>query len=155
MTILTERFTKRVQKLDNGCWMWKGTVHRHGYGRFYIGQGAVVRAHRWAYETWVGPIPEGMQIDHLCHDPHECPGGFSCPHRRCVNPEHMGLVTMEENLRRRSSNFRTHCPKGHEYSGDNLYVTKAGSKQCVECNRVRARERQRRLRREKMKEVAA
>lgn len=140
------RFTKKYVVLDNGCWQWIGTVHRHGYGRFYDYGNHFYPAHRWAYEHWVGPIPEGMQVDHICHDPSDCSGGYGCLHRRCVNPEHMEIVTVQENLARRSSVVVTHCPRGHEYAGDNLYITKTGSRQCVECNRVRARERQRRIR---------
>lgn len=147
MRTQSDRFWSKVAKSDE-CWVWTGTVHPHGYGRFYDHGNHAMPAHRWAYESAHGPIPLGMQVDHLCHDPHSCPGGYGCQHRRCVNPDHMALVTAQENLARRSSVVVTHCPSGHPYDEGNTYRTPAGTRQCVECNRIRARERQRRLRAE-------
>lgn len=67
----------------NGCWLFTACWERGGYGHFQHG-----RAHRWAYEHFVGPIPEGLHIDHLCRV------------RCCVNPDHLEPVTPEENFRR-------------------------------------------------------
>ncbi len=75
-------------RLDaSGCWSWTGNVNEHGYGRMNLG-GAPERAHRVAYRLFVGLIPEGMTIDHLCRN------------RACVNPQHMEVVTRGENVRR-------------------------------------------------------
>ena len=78
-----------------GCWIWqpKGGGN-HGYGqlsRTVGGRQITLLAHRFSYETFVGPIPEGLQIDHLCST------------RRCVNPDHLEPVTQQENLRRRDA----------------------------------------------------
>lgn len=83
-----ERFLGFVDVRDLGtCWEWTGTKISKGYGEFSV-DGENVYAHRWSYEHHVGPIPEGLVIDHLC-----CNQG-------CVNPEHLEPVTNEENLRR-------------------------------------------------------
>lgn len=115
------RFLAKVNKdgpihptLGTACWLWTASIDLGGYGQFYY-RGARGKAHRFAYESAVGPIPDGLQLDHLCRV------------RSCVNPAHLEAVTMLENIRRGEggSNFRlkTHCPKGHPYSGDNLYVS--------------------------------
>lgn len=94
----------RRERLDRyivrqpGCWDWRGTVSAAtGYG--LIGNCGV---HRIMWEEVNGPIPEGMVLDHSCHNEAarrgECAGGPSCLHRRCVNPEHLRLVTHAENL---------------------------------------------------------
>lgn len=114
-----------MEKVDRGsstdCWLWTASTDGDGYGRFKIGGhvGRMVGAHRVAYELLVGPIPEGLDIDHTCHNADEsCAGGRSCVHRRCVNPEHLEPVTRSENVlagrglsaqRARQSE----CAKGH------------------------------------------
>lgn len=71
----------------NGCWLWTGTIERTGYGRFWLG-GRQEIAHRASYALLIGPIPEGLTIDHLCRV------------RACVNPDHLEPVTLAENIRR-------------------------------------------------------
>lgn len=83
---LASRFWLRVHKTDD-CWLWTSTLRR-GYGRFWIAPGRFVPAHRFAYELLVGPIPEGLELDHLCRNP------------ACVNPAHLDPVTHRENVRR-------------------------------------------------------
>lgn len=80
------RFWSKVDKGDD-CWVWTGWTDRDGYGALDVG-GKFTRAHRFAYEELVGPIPEGLTIDHLCRVKH------------CVNPAHLEPVTAEENTRR-------------------------------------------------------
>jgi hypothetical protein len=91
-----ERFWRQVAKTDE-CWIWTGAL-RNGYGAFWV-EGRTIGAHRWAYEHTVGPIPDGLTLDHTCHK-RGCTPGKSCPHRACVNPSHLEPVTTGENTRR-------------------------------------------------------
>lgn len=82
------------------CWPWKGPTDDCGYGRISVNGNPNVRAFRWAYERFVGPIPRGLDLGHECHDRDlGCAGGRACPHRRCVNPSHMRPMTRSENNR--------------------------------------------------------
>lgn len=124
----------------SGCWEWTGSISG-GYGRFRPGASRpTASAHRWAYEQFVGPVPAGLDLDHLCRNP------------RCVNPMHLEPVTRRENLRRSpfSPGHRTHCPQGHPYEGGNvyLYTDRLGRKHrhCMTCLRLRSRCQQQKLR---------
>ncbi len=131
------------------CHVWQHQITKAGYGRATIpGGGGQEYAHRLAWEAENGPIPDGLEIDHLCHGADEtCPGGFGCPHRRCVNSEHMEPVTSRVNSQRGLAGAsgrahqlaKTHCPKGHPYSGENLYVTPEGKRGCKTCRRDQLR----------------
>lgn len=135
-----ERFWEKVQIEPGGCWQWTGGLNGVGYGQFYRGKRSredtgKTYAHRWAYEQLVGPIPEGLHLDHLCRNP------------ACVNPAHLEPVTARENLLRgvgpsAAHAKKTHCPDGHPYAGSNLYIhpTK-GYRVCRACGRRRAQER--------------
>jgi hypothetical protein len=98
---------KEVQGLEPTlCWLWTG-YKRHGgkgYGEIRI-SGRKWLTHRAAYYAWRGPVPDGLELDHLCSD------------KACFNPDHLELVTHQINMARaRSSNAeKTHCPKGHPY----------------------------------------
>jgi hypothetical protein len=136
---LTERFMAKVEKTD-GCWYWTASLWPGGYGQFKDkakGSRHTV-AHRWSYEFFVGPIPEGMTIDHTCHnvDP-ACQGGRTCLHRRCVNPAHLEAVTERVNLLRGKSPWadnarKTHCPQGHPYDEENT-IPLAPGRRCRIC----------------------
>lgn len=94
------RFLASIRKAENGCWVWTKRCQDSGYSQF-VPYGRPVLAHRFAYEFFVGPIPDGLELDHVCHT-HDasCPGGPACLHRRCVNPDHLEPVTPLENKRR-------------------------------------------------------
>ena len=134
------RWQGRVQ-LSVGCWLWKGTLVTNGYGVMYV-EGQQRRAHRLSYEHFIGPIPEGLDLDHLCHN-HDpgCVGGAKCLHRRCVNPGHLQPATRKTNLNRspHSRARRTHCPHGHPYDVVNTYVSPAGIRHCRACTAVSSR----------------
>ncbi len=148
---IEERFWSKVDHNvhePDRCWPWlTDSRDSKGYGHFWLtdsqGKGTMVKAHRLAYELEEGPIPEGFQVDHLCHDPKKCKGGITCPHRRCCNPAHMKLVTNEENCapHRKVQHFvgKTHCPRGHEYSGTNS----RGARICRTCSNELKRLRRR------------
>ena len=124
-------FDKVVVDPETGCWNWTAYRDRNGYGRFRL-DGKTHFAHRIAYELLRGEIPEGLQIDHLCR------------HRGCVNPDHMEPVSSKENTLRgetlaAANVAKTHCPHGHPYSGDNLYVRPDGNRRCRACDAERAR----------------
>ena len=95
-----ERYWRYVTKTD-GCWIWGGSVADTGYGVHWTDEKRLVGAHRYSYELHRGPIPDGLPVDHRCHnlDP-TCRELAQCPHRRCVNPDHLEPVTQAENMRR-------------------------------------------------------
>jgi hypothetical protein len=81
-----------------GCWVWQKNL-RNGYGRVWR-EDRLWTAHIWYWEQANGPVPEGMDLDHSCHDPHACDGGNACPHRACVNPAHLVPLPRAANVRR-------------------------------------------------------
>jgi hypothetical protein len=140
----------------DGCIIFTGREKTRGYGRVYLGKGREASAHRVAYELRIGPIPDGMTIDHVCHNRSaSCPGGPSCLHRRCVNPNHLEAVTSEENTRRaaarpnhkmggrgqrRPLQRQQACQKGHEMTPENTTWEKrdnGGSGRVARCRRCR------------------
>ena len=137
------RFRRLAKPQANGCWLWTGEGNKDGYGMFRPGPGQPrYMTHRWAYETYTGPIPDGMQVDHTCHtNDTTCPGGADCAHRRCCNPEHLEVVTASENTTRQRHFLRGKeaCPRGHPYQGDNLITGRDGKRRCRECDRERKR----------------
>lgn len=113
------------------CWPWQGPVKANGYGiggRF-IGERL---AHRTTYRLFVGPIPAGLTLDHLCR------------RKLCVNPAHLEPVSLVENIRRATA-ARTECAQGHPYGDSNTYRTRGGHRACRVCHRTSEITRKRRL----------
>lgn len=134
-----ERFWAKVEfRGDDECWEWLAGRFAGGYGQFSV-DGSSRFAHRVSYEFLVGPIPQGLELDHLCRN------------TWCVNPAHLEPVTPRENKRRGFSNAalnarKTHCKRGHLLEGDNLKPDKRlGRRICRECANMHRRERYRRL----------
>ena len=138
------RFWRRVNQAGpphptlGQCWQWLGMPHRSGYGRHKAGE-RVVYAHRFAYELLVGPIPDNLQIDHLCRN------------TMCVRPGHLEPVDQRTNMNRgvgagAANHRKTHCPKGHALSGPNLYrwrIERTGTwgRRCRTCHNEYRRKR--------------
>jgi hypothetical protein len=136
-----DRFWSKVDiKEKTECWNWLASDNGNGYGRFYIGGGKknakTDYAHRVSYILSVGNIPEKLEIDHLCKN------------RRCVNPNHLEVVTRKENNLRSDSLSaqrakQTTCKRGHPLSGNNLYEA-GGRRLCRTCreeNRIQNKDR--------------
>lgn len=110
---------------EGGCLIWPGKLNRDGYARVRI-ENRAEYVHRWLYQRGVGEIPDGLELDHLCR------------RRDCINFEHLEAVPHAENVRRgdagKYQTVKTHCPKGHPYSGDNLLLRPDGKRRrCKAC----------------------
>lgn len=123
-----QRFWEKIEPLPwSGCWIWMGGLNDAGYGRIHGNS----RAHRFAYELFVGPIPSGLELDHKCRV------------RCCVNPHHLEPVPHRVNVLRGDAGLylksRTHCPKGHEYTLENTITRtdRPGTRECKTCQRDR------------------
>ena len=126
----------RVDK-TGACWIFTGARTDRGYGVIPVARTSV-RAHRVTYEHFVGPIPAGLVLDHLCRN------------TSCVNPDHLEAVTQRENVLRgnapTAANARkTHCIRGHEFTPENTYAKKGGGRACRRCVIDAACARQRRF----------
>jgi len=99
MTVtIRERLLRFVDQSDE-CWLWRGQIADNGYGRIKVAARPLF-AHRVAYECFIGPIPAGLTVDHVCHNEDStCAGGVRCVHRRCINPDHLRAIAWLENFR--------------------------------------------------------
>lgn len=120
-----DRFWHYVDKRGpDECWPWTGTITAQGYGQIWD-DGRSAAAHVVAYRIAGKPAPDGLQLDHTCHDPAVCTPGNSCPHRRCCNPSHLEPVTALVNTRRSGSTAAVNARKeacsraGHPYDEAN------------------------------------
>ena len=122
----------------------------HGYAPKRV-DGVRDYEHRIAYREARGEIPDGMVLDHICHDPATCPSpNKNCPHRSCVNPWHLEPKSRGDNIARgyNINAAKTHCMNGHPFDDDNTYVNPStGSRVCRVCYREYLREWKRKNRR--------
>lgn len=133
MTTL-DRFTEKYTVDEVGCWRWTGATSPAGYARLLVNRRNTL-AHRWSYEQFVGPIPDGLTIDHLCRV------------RSCVNPAHLEPVPFTVNIDRRDNSnigvrnrIKTHCRHGHAFDEANTYTytDRSGThRRCRTCFRLR------------------
>jgi hypothetical protein len=125
-----ERLT--IPEPNSGCWLWLGS-HWKGYGRMRTKSQSSAKAHRVSYEHHVGPIPDGLVLDHLCRNTF------------CVNPDHLEPVTNDENLKRSPLyyGYQDRCKNGHEYTAETVTIRhkKPGHTEriCILCARDRAK----------------
>jgi hypothetical protein len=128
---LLARFMSKVAKVESGCWEWQAFRERDGYGRFRLGKHQL--AHRVSYLMFVGSIPDGLVIDHICRV------------RCCVNPVHLRAVTNRENILAEGSlafskanSAAVQCPRGHDLVEPNLIPgsLRRGFRACLACNRA-------------------
>lgn len=132
---LPDRFWSKVNKDGpGGCWLWTaatlgGNAPEGEYGQFAMPRGTTRYVHRLAYLALVGPIPDGMDIDHLCRV------------KLCLNPEHLEAVTHQENDRRKNLHLKPHCPQGHPYVESNLtpHDRSKGWRRCLVCTQAQNR----------------
>jgi len=147
---LPERLWRKTELSDSECWEWQGWRGTWGHGYISVGSAKdgtnrLVLVHRLAYETLVGPIPEGLEIDHLCRNP--------C----CLNPSHLQPVTHRENLDRspfawwHKRRALTHCPQGHPYDAQNT-IWRYDHRYCRACKAVDQKRRRRVRAEERRKE---
>lgn len=131
---LLDRMIPEHGAMQSMCLVYSGNKNESGYGEISY-RGKTARAHRVSYELFIGPIPDGLQLDHLCRN------------RACIHPWHLEPVTQAENTRRgiSANGTKTHCPSGHEYTAENTRVltgvTGGSYRQCRTCDRDRVRAR--------------
>lgn len=139
---LPEKFRVRFEIRDCGyltlCWVWLKNACAKGYGGFTLYPGKSVRPYRYCYVLLVGPVPDGLELDHLCRN------------RACCNPAHLEPVTHRENVLRgeglaAKQARQTHCIHGHPFSGSNLIFQKSG-RACRACHNASTKEYKRQRR---------
>ena len=127
--------------LGSTCTLWTGYRRPDGYGDVSI-KGKLQRAHRVAYELANGPIPDGQDVDHVCHNVTDCSGGLDCPHRLCINAEHLRVVPRLANARAgRTGSTLTGvvgnvCDSGHAMTDENT-IAAFGRRWCATCKAAR------------------
>lgn len=129
----------KVEWVSPGCWEWTASLN-YGYGWYSGPNFSTKMAHRYVYQELVRPLADNEHLDHLCRN------------TRCVNPDHLEVVTHTENVNRGAAGAgkrrRTRCVNGHEFTPENTIINPNGHRACRECVRTAAREGQRRRRAE-------
>lgn len=119
-----EKLLRDHVAITETCWIWTGALKENGYGQVrWFGKNK--RAHKLFYECFKDPVPDGLVLDHICRV------------RRCVNPDHLEPVTPKVNSERGYWAMKTHCIRGHELAGENLYKSPDGARHCRACRSIR------------------
>jgi hypothetical protein len=135
------RYLRSHTDRSGNCWIWTSTRINTGYG-LTGSRPKRLLAHHAAWLASHGSLPQPVEIDHTCHNEDaECLGGRTCPHRPCVRPSHLRIVSHQVNvLSGRGTSAlharKTHCPRGHPYDGANTYVSPKGSRECRMCRKA-------------------
>jgi hypothetical protein len=130
---LADRFVDKVIVMPDGCWKWTASTTALGYGKLGVSGHGWRPAHRVAYELFIGPIPAGRVIHHVCRNP------------SCVNPTHLMPTTasehtyLDDTITRRKAG-QTHCIHGHELDEKNTYIRRNGTRHCKKCDANRGRQ---------------
>jgi hypothetical protein len=140
---MPRRIAARIIVSSHGCWEWQGVRTDKGYATAWA-DGRWQRLHRWAYGKRHGDVPP--LLDHVCHDPRTCAGGRTCPHRACLNPDHLEPATPARNAdpdRRALRWAAGTCARGHDVTTPAaVYLKPDGSRECRAC-RAAGRRRER------------
>lgn len=123
------RFHAKYKEV-NSCWLWQASKLKNGYGLFTDENGKTVTAHRWSYSHFVGVIPSGKVIDHICRN------------HACVNPKHLQAISQSDNIKRslvvKKRAARTHCINGHEFNVHTIrYAGNQRGRRCALCAQER------------------
>lgn len=127
-----DRFWSKVDRPDSeSCWTWRASLSPKGYGQFSVGSKSaktyrMMKSHRYAYEAMIGPIPSGLDLDHLCRN------------KACCNPLHLEPVTSAENNRRKAL-ATSACFRGHPFTPENTCKGRNDTRECRTCRRDRKR----------------
>jgi len=139
--LLLSRLYAGVNTLDTkSCWLWNKSIVKDGYGlmrRKINGKALNIFVHRLSWVTQYGEIPDGMVVDHTCHDPATCIGGTACQHRHCINPNHMRLTTTKDNVAKGASvraNVGLCRNNLHEWTESNIKTWANGKTVCKACH---------------------
>jgi hypothetical protein len=148
LAIYADRLEARTDKAGD-CWTWQGATTAAGYGAIKTKAHGLKYTHRIAYEAEHGSIPDGMHIDHVCHNQDATCAGGPCAHRACVNPAHLEAVSKATNDKRGKSVLadnkrKTHCIRGHAFTAANTYLHRQGtSRRCRTCHSMHESARKR------------
>lgn len=126
---LGKKLEKKIIIKKDGCWIWQGAIfkgnkYKGDYGQIRIGRRSsskLLKAHKICYEYYIGPVPTGFELDHLCHN------------TLCVNPKHLEAVTHKVNCQRRKDSRLPYCKHGHKYTKETIYINTRGIRECKIC----------------------